>query len=59
MARGMSAGAAVAFMVAGAVRSIPAMAAVWSLGNRAVYLACIGFGIAGAIIIGAAFAAAV
>jgi uncharacterized membrane protein YraQ (UPF0718 family) len=31
MDQGMSAGAAMAFMIAGAVSSIPAMAAVWSL----------------------------
>lgn len=57
--QGMSAGAAMAFMVAGAISSIPAMAAVWSLVNRSVFLAYIGFGITGAIVIGAAFAAIV
>ena len=56
MEQGMSAGAAMAFMVAGAISSIPAMAAVWSLVNRPVFFAYIGFGIAGAIVIGAVFA---
>ncbi len=59
MEQGMSAGAAMAFMVAGAVSSIPAMAAVWSLVNKQVFLAYMGFGISGAILIGAVFAAAV
>lgn len=56
MEQGMSAGAAMAFMVAGAVSSIPAMAAVWSLVKRSVFLAYMGFGIAGAITIGGVFA---
>lgn len=56
MEQGMSTGAAMAFMVAGAVSSIPAMAAVWSLVKRPVFFAYLGFGIAGAIIIGAVFA---
>jgi len=45
-----------AFMVAGAVSSIPAMAAVWSLVNRSVFFAYMGFGIAGAILSGVVFA---
>lgn len=59
MEQGMSAGAAMAFMVAGAVSSIPAMAAVWSLVKRSVFLAYMGFGITGSIVIGAVFAAVV
>lgn len=59
MEQGMSAGAAMAFMVAGAVSSVPAMAAVWSLVNRWVFFAYLGFGISGAIVIGAVFAAMV
>ncbi len=51
----MSAGAAMAFMVAGAVSSVPAMAAVWSLVKGQVFLAYLSFGIVGAILIGAAF----
>ena len=59
MEQGMSAGAAMAFMVAGAVSCIPAMAAVWSLVKRTVFFAYVGFGLGGAIIIGAVFAAIV
>lgn len=59
MEQGMSAGAAMAFMVAGAVSSIPAMAAVWSLVKRPVFLAYMGFGIAGAMLTGVLFAALV
>ena len=53
--QGMSAGAAMAFMVAGAVSCIPAMVAVWSLVRREAFLAYVGFGIAGAIIVGMVF----
>lgn len=53
--QGMSAGAAMSFMVAGAVSSVPAMAAVWSLVRREVFAAYLGLGIAGAILSGVAF----
>jgi uncharacterized membrane protein YraQ (UPF0718 family) len=56
MEQGMSAGAAMAYLVAGAVSSVPAMAAVWSLVKRPVFLAYMGFGISGAIVIGSVFA---
>ena len=46
-------------MVAGAVSSIPAMAAVWSLVKRSVFFAYMGFGIGGAIAIGVVFQAVV
>ena len=59
MEQGMNPGAAMAFMVAGAVSSIPAMAAVWSLVKRSVFLAYMGFGVGGAIVIGAVFQAVV
>ncbi|MEM7069534.1 MAG: permease [Pseudomonadota bacterium] len=49
MEQGMSAGAAMAFMVAGAVSSIPAMAAVWSLVKKQVFGLYLVFGITGAI----------
>lgn len=57
--QGMTAGAAMAFMVAGAVSSIPAMAAVWSLVRRSVFVAYMGLGIVGATLIGIVFQAAV
>ncbi len=53
--QGMSAGAAMAFMVAGGISSIPAMAAVWSLVKRPVFTAYIALGVTGAILSGALF----
>jgi len=49
MEQGMSAGAAMSFMVAGAVSSIPAMAAVWSLVRRQVFAVYLALGVTGAI----------
>ena len=57
MQQGMSAGAAMAFMIAGSVSCIPAMVAVYSLVRRQVFAAYVGFGIAGAIAGGALFGA--
>jgi uncharacterized membrane protein YraQ (UPF0718 family) len=53
--QGMSAGAAMAFMVAGAVSSVPAMAAVWSLVRREVFAAYLVLGVSGAIMAGLLF----
>jgi uncharacterized membrane protein YraQ (UPF0718 family) len=53
--QGMSMGAAMAFMIAGAVSSVPAMAAVWSLVGRGVFAAYLGFGLIGAILAGLLF----
>ncbi|MEX0351150.1 MAG: permease [Paracoccaceae bacterium] len=55
MEQGMSAGAAMAFMIAGAVSSIPAMAAVWSLVKPRVFAAYLGLGVSGAILAGIVF----
>lgn len=55
MDQGMSAGSAMAFMIAGAVSSIPAMAAVWSLVKPQVFAAYLGLGITGAILSGLLF----
>ena len=55
MEQGMSAGAAMAFMVAGAVSSIPAMAAVWSLVRRDVFASYLGLGLVGAMVSGILF----
>lgn len=52
MEQGMSAGAGMAFIVAGAVSSVPAMAAVWSLVRREVFAAYIALGFTGAVIAG-------
>ena len=55
MEQGMGPGAAMSFMVAGAVSCIPAMAAVFALVRRQVFLAYVGFGIGGAILAGLVF----
>ena len=57
MESGMSAGAAMSFMVAGAVSCIPAMAAVWALVKREVFAMYVLFGIGGAIVSGLIFGA--
>jgi uncharacterized membrane protein YraQ (UPF0718 family) len=57
MEQGMSTGAAMSFMVAGAVSSIPAMAAVWALVRREVFAMYVLFGIGGAIVSGLIFGA--
>ena len=59
MEQGMSSGAAMAFMVAGSVSSIPAMVAVWSLVRWQVFAVYVAFGIVGAVISGALFGAIV
>ncbi|MEL6964671.1 MAG: permease [Pseudomonadota bacterium] len=55
MTQGMSPGAGMAFMMAGAVSCIPAMAAVWSLVKPGVFASYIAFGIGGAVLIGLGF----
>jgi hypothetical protein len=57
MEQGMSAGAAMSFMIAGAVSCIPAMAAVWALVRREVFALYVAFGIGGAIASGLIFGA--
>ncbi|MEO0383424.1 MAG: permease [Pseudomonadota bacterium] len=53
--QGMSQGAAMAFIMAGAVSSIPAMAAVWSLVKPRVFAAYLSLGVGGAILSGIIF----
>ena len=55
MEQGMSAGAGMSFMIAGAVSSIPAMAAVWSLVKRGVFFTYIALGLTGAVLSGVIF----
>lgn len=55
MEQGMSAGSGMAFIVAGAVSSIPAMTAVFALVRRAVFAAYILLGFSGAILAGYIF----
>ncbi|MDE0406709.1 MAG: permease [Alphaproteobacteria bacterium] len=53
--QGMSNGAGMAFMVAGAVSCIPAMTAVYALVRRPVFAAYVGLGFAGAVLSGIVF----
>ncbi len=55
MAQGMSPGAAMAFLSAGAVSCIPAMAAVWSLVRLPIFAAYVALGLGGAVLAGAIF----
>ena len=55
MTQGMSPGAAMSFMVAGGMTCIPAMAAVFALVKRQVFVAYIAFAFIGAILAGMAF----
>ena len=55
MQQGMSPGAGMAFMVGGAVTSIPAMAGIWALVKREVFAAYLLLGLAGAVLSGLAF----
>ena len=54
---GMAPGAALAFMVAGAVTSIPAAMAVFALARRPVFLWYLALGLAGALVSGVLFQA--
>jgi uncharacterized membrane protein YraQ (UPF0718 family) len=55
MEQGMTGGAAMSFMVAGAVSSIPAMTAVWSLVRPPVVASYLCLGVTGAIASGILF----
>jgi len=52
---GMSGGAALSFLIGGAVTTIPAMAAVWGLVKPRVFLSYLGFAMAGSLIAGYAY----
>ncbi len=49
---GMHPGAALAFLIAGPMTTLPAMSAVWGLVNRRVFALYIGFALVGAVVIG-------
>jgi len=53
----MSAGAAMAFVIAGGVSSIPAMTAVFALVKRPVFAAYISLGFLGAVLAGLSYGA--
>jgi uncharacterized membrane protein YraQ (UPF0718 family) len=58
LASGMSPGAALAFLIAGPVTTIPAMLAVWALVKRRLFGIYLGAGIAGSLAAGYLFQAA-
>ena len=53
---GMAPGAAMSFVIAGGVSSIPAAIAVWALVKQRVFAAYLGFGMGGALLAGLAWA---
>ena len=55
MEQGMSAGAAMAFVIAGGVSSIPAMTAVFALVKREVFAVYVALGFTGAVLAGLAY----
>jgi uncharacterized membrane protein YraQ (UPF0718 family) len=55
LAQGMSQGAAMSFVIAGGVSSIPAAIAVWALVKPRVFAAYLGFALIGAVIAGLAW----
>jgi len=57
MAQGMAPGAAMAFLVAGGVSSIPAAIAVWALAKPGVFVLYMGFALAGSLAAGLLFQA--
>ena len=59
MDKGMSPGAAMAFLVGGAVTSIPAALAVWAVARRTVFAAYLALATLGALLAGLAFQMAV
>jgi uncharacterized protein len=52
---GMHPGAALAFLIAGPMTTLPAMSAVWGLVNRRVFALYIGFALLGAVVLGYAY----
>jgi uncharacterized membrane protein YraQ (UPF0718 family) len=52
LAQGMQSGAAIAFLIAGPVTTVPAMSAVWGVVNRRVFALYLGVSLLGAIVLG-------
>jgi uncharacterized membrane protein YraQ (UPF0718 family) len=52
LAQGMEPGAAIAFLIAGPVTTIPAMTAVWGIVHPRVFFLYLSIGLIGAIILG-------
>ena len=53
--QGMASGAAMSFMIAGGVSSIPAAIAVWALVKPRVFAAYLGFALTGSVLAGLAW----
>jgi uncharacterized membrane protein YraQ (UPF0718 family) len=58
LSQGMSSGAALAFLIAGPITTLPAMAAVWGVVKPRVFLLYLGIGLAGAVGLGYLYSAA-
>lgn len=52
LAQGMAPAAALAFLIAGPTTTLPAMAAVWGLASRRVFVLYISFSLLGAVVLG-------
>ena len=52
LAQGMQPGAAIAFLIAGPVTTIPAMTAVWGVVQRRVFILYLGISLLGAVLLG-------
>ena len=52
LAQGMAPAAALAFLIAGPITTLPAMAAVWGLASRRVFVLYISFSLVGAVVLG-------
>ncbi len=52
LAQGMQPGAAIAFLIAGPVTTVPAMSAVWGVVNRRVFGLYLGVSLVGAVVLG-------
>jgi uncharacterized membrane protein YraQ (UPF0718 family) len=52
LGQGMQSGAAIAFLIAGPVTTIPAMTAVWGVVSRRVFALYVALGLGGAILMG-------
>ena len=55
LAQGMNPAAALAFLIAGPTTTLPAMAAVWGLVQRRVFLLYVSFALLGAVVLGLAY----
>jgi hypothetical protein len=52
LAQGMNPGAGLAFLIAGPTTTLPAMAAVWGLASRRVFVLYVSFSLVGAVVLG-------